>query len=626
MKKYLKKSLIFGCIVLLLNYISYGFIISLTHLIKLEEVNRANIIEFYDDKDELFYTLNTEYPGEYVVYEKINSKIIDSFIVIEDKDFFNHKGLDLFRIIKATLVNLQKGEIKQGASTISQQLARILYLNNEKSILRKIKEAYLAIYLEEHYSKEKILELYLNGLFFGENIYGISEASRFYFNKNQNELNYAESAYLAAIINSPNNYLKEETSISSLNRKNLVLKLLYKYKYIDNITYNKSLNCEIKLIKENKSRINSNINYYIDSLISELKKDKIYTKENLLKGMKVYSNLNIDIFNETINIMDKYQNELTNLETSILVLKPNTNKVLMIQGGKNYKESNLNRPLVSNRQVGSLIKPLLYYLGLLNGLSPLTTFESKKTTFKIKEYGEYSPKNYNDHYPNREINLFEAIGTSDNIYAVKLGLELGSENFKKTIEYFTTNEVKALPSLFLGSNEMRLIEVASLYNTFASLGNYYTPTFYNKVLDFKNQKIKNKGTSKKTYLLAKYVTVLNQALLAPFDKNINKYNSTTMANYQTNVKYSAKSGSTNSDSYVIGYNPNYTIAVWCGSDEGRKISQTPTKKMFQDLANKLSENIEESWYEPTKNIIAKKIDPISGKESHSGSIYYLIKR
>ena len=170
---------------------------------------------------------------------------------------------------------------------------------------------------------------------------------------------------------------------------------------------------------------------------------------------------------------------------------------------------------------------------------------------------------------------------------------------------------------------MSLLELASMYNTFASLGNYYKPYFYNKISDFNNKEIASKSIASKTYLLSKYVTILNQMLLAPFDKNINKCNKPTMLNYQTKVKYSAKSGSTNSDSYVIGYNPNYTIAVWCGNDEGKEIYSSPTKKIFQELANKLATYKKEEWYLPSKNIQAKKIDPITGKLSENGSIYYL---
>ena len=400
----------------------------------------------------------------------------------------------------------------------------------------------------------------------------------------------------------------------------------YKYKYIDIEQYNTALNYNLNIIKEEKSLIASNLNYYIDATINNLKDKNIYNKHNLLKGLKIYLNLDLNIFNEINSIIDKYKKELNELETSIVILEPNTSNVLTIIGGKNYNESNLNRALVSNRQVGSLIKPLLYYLGLLNGYSPLTKFESKKTTFNIQDYGEYSPKNYNNNYPNRNITMIEAIGTSDNIYAIKLGLKLGSENFKKAISFFTENEINALPSLFLGSNEMTLLELAKMYNAFASLGDYYSSNFYNKVTDFNNQDLITKGNSKHTYLLKKYVTVLNQLLLAPFDKNINKDNKPTMINYQTNVKYSAKSGSTNSDSYVIGYNPNYTIAVWCGSDEGKEISKTPTKKIFQDIANRLSKYKDEKWYEPSKNLISKKIDPITGITCENGSTYYLIRK
>lgn len=625
MSKLLKKGFIIFSVFLIINYISYGFIICLVNVIELDEINKPNIIEFYDKDENLIYTLNTEYEGEYILYENINPLLIDSFIVIEDKDFFNHSGLDLIRIISAFITNIKHNTIKQGASTISQQVARILYLNNEKSIKRKLKEAYLAIYIEEHYSKEKILELYLNGLYFGDNIYGIASASYFYFNKNQNELNLSECAYLASIINSPNTYLKEEKNESSLKRKDLVLSLLYRYNYITNEEYHNALNYELNIIKENKSNINSNLKYYIDSIIHILKEKYIYNKSNLLKGMKIYTNLDFIIFKDVINTINKHQDELNNLECSIVILEPNTSNILMIQGGKNFELSNLNRAMFSYRQVGSLIKPLLYYLGLLNDFTPLTKLESKKTTFKIKGYGEYTPKNYNDVYPNREITLLEAIGTSDNIYAVKLGLHLGSENFKKAIEFFTKNEVKAVPSLFLGSNEMTLLELACMYNTFASLGNYYYPSFYNKILDFNDNEISLKGNSYKTLLLKKLVTILNQALLSPFDKNINKTNKPTMINYIPNVKYSAKSGSTNSDSYVIGYNPNYLIAVWTGSDEGNLISMSPTKSIFLDLANKLSKYKEEKWYEPSKNILVKKIDPITGIESNYGSIYYIAR-
>ena len=625
MSKLLKKGFIIFSVFLIINYISYGFIICLVNVIELDEINKPNIIEFYDKDENLIYTLNTEYEGEYILYENINPLLIDSFIVIEDKDFFNHSGLDLIRIISAFITNIKHNTIKQGASTISQQVARILYLNNEKSIKRKLKEAYLAIYIEEHYSKEKILELYLNGLYFGDNIYGIASASFFYFNKNQNELNLSECTYLASIINSPNTYLKEEKNESSLKRKDLVLSLLYKYNYITNEEYHNALNYELNIIKENKSNINSNLKYYIDSIIHILKEKYIYNKSNLLKGMKIYTNLDFKIFKDVINTINKHQDELNNLECSIVILEPNTSNILMIQGGKNFELSNLNRAMFSYRQVGSLIKPLLYYLGLLNDFTPLTKLESKKTTFKIKGYGEYTPKNYNDVYPNREITLLEAIGTSDNIYAVKLGLHLGSENFKKAIEFFTENEVKAVPSLFLGSNEMTLLELACMYNTFASLGNYYYPSFYNKILDFNDNEISLKGNSYKTLLLKKLVTILNQALLSPFDKRINKTNKPTMINYIPNVKYSAKSGSTNSDSYVIGYNPNYLIAVWAGSDEGNLISMSPTKSIFLDLANKLSKYKEEKWYEPSKNILVKKIDPITGIESNYGSIYYIAR-
>ena len=620
----MKKIVICITLVVLLIISVYGGILTVSYFKSLPNLNKTNYLEIYDRNNKLIYSEIKGKQTKYITYSNINKNILTCFINVEDKHFNQHQGFDYLRIMKALLNNISEGDLKnEGASSISQQLARTLFLDNSKSLERKLKEAFYTIKLENNYSKEDIIEIYLNNVFFGGNLYGIEAASLYYFDKSSKELSLNEAAFLAGIINSPNTYYYDETNVKAIDRKNVVLSILLDNNIINLIEYNTLLEEKINITRTQKQEI-SNMNYYRDSVLTELKSLGYNVNKLLSEGLKVYTYFDSDIYEKSERIINKYQEELEDLELSLMIMESDSPSVVSIYGGKDYLNSPYNRALNSKRQIGSTIKPLLYYLALLNDFTPLTKLMSEKTIFNIKGYGNYAPSNFGDLYPNRKITMLEAIATSDNIYAVKTMLYLGSEKLNYLLSYFCDVN-KPLPSLALGVSEMTLYELTNMYHTFASLGKKYQPSFISEIDNFEGKILYKNSKSNNKILSHDHLVVLASSLLAPYDKNAYKNIKPTMLSYPTKYRYATKTGSTKSDNYVIGYNPHYVISVWSGSDEGKEIvNSNISKKIFQDLANELANTYEEKWYKiGNSRIVEYRVNPISGELSSLGSNYYI---
>ncbi len=602
----------------------YGGIITITYIKPLPKLNYTNYIEIYDNDNKLIFNQIKGKETNYITYETINKNIINCFITLEDKRFYNHNGFDYLRMIKAMYNNLISGDLKkEGASSITQQLARTLFLDSNKSWERKLKEAFYTIQLENSFSKEEIIEIYLNNIFFGGDLYGVEAASLYYFDLPSINLSLAQSAFLAGLVHSPNTYYYDEVNNKALQRKNVVLKALYDNKIINFNCYEETKNEHLE-IKRIKHKNTTNINYYRDSVILELKNLGYDVNKLLAQGIKVYTYLDVNVYKKVNTIIKQYDSLLEKLELAIVIMKTDTPEVVAIFGGKDYLKSTYNRALNSKRQIGSTVKPLLYYLALLNNFTPLTKLMSERTVFHIKDYGDYAPINYGDIYPNRKITMLEAIATSDNIYAVKTMLYLGSKLLKNALELFTDEE-NCLPSLALGTTEMTLMELTNMYHTFASLGKKYYPSFIKRIETFSGEVLYNNANRFSKILSYDHLIVLASSLLAPYDKNAYKNIKPTMLNYQTKQLFATKTGSTKSDNYVIGYNPNYVIAVWTGNDDGEEIENSSISKvLFQKIANEICKDINEQWYKiGNSRVVEYCVDPIKGELSSFGSNYFI---
>jgi len=558
------------------------FIISISLAnIPLPTIYKAKYIEFYDKNNNLITSQIENKNGEYIYLNEINNYTKNAFIAFEDKNFYSHKGYDIPRIIKSIFKNIFTLSFNQGASTITQQYARTIFLSNKKSLTRKIKEAYYTSKIERKYSKDQILEGYLNTIYLGHGCYGIDAASKYYFNKSSRELTLEESALLASLPSSPNNGSPYIDYQKAIERKNLVLKVMKEEGYINLFQYKDALNKNVHL---NENHIlETNINYYLDEVKEEINKINVSTN----KGLKVYTNIDMNLYNAVLPIVEKYNQNDTQL--SLMILENNSNKVLFDIGGFNYTKSNYNRSIKAKRQVGSTIKTFLYSFALENNFTTLTTLKSEKTTFNIKNYGYYSPSNSNNIYANKKITMKEAYAVSDNIYAVKTLLLLGSDNFVKYLDRFSLSIQDSVPSMALGSCELTLYDLLKAYSVYANDGYYYNYSFINKITDSYNKIIYEPSTKKKQIVNKTIVKEIQTLMRLPFYNN-NYYTKSTLENYNIEGYY-GKSGSTSSDSYLILFNDIYTIGIWIGNDNNEKLyNYTTSKYLLKDITDNLKKS------------------------------------
>ena len=413
LKKLIKFSII-GCTICFIAI--YGLYIYARYTTKLI-IQNPNQFTIYDQNGDIVKDLSETW----VELKDISPHVINATISIEDKNFYNHNGFDYLRILKSLYVNIKSKAAKQGASTITQQLAKNLYLTFDKTWERKLKEAWLTIELESQYEKDDILEAYLNTINYG-GIYGIENASNYYFHKSAKDLNLAEASILAGIPKSPSNYSPIISEENAKRRQLLILNAMIAEEYITEEEKNEAYNTELTYYgtpEENKLKT---LMYYYDAVIQELNSiNSIPAQIKEAGGLKIYTYLDLETQAQLEQSIDKNITD-DKLQIASIVMTPQDGHIIALTGGRNYSISQFNRAINSKRQVGSTMKPFLYYAALENGFTESTTFTSEKTTFVFSENQTYSPSNYNNKYGNKSITMAAALAYSDNIYAVKTHL------------------------------------------------------------------------------------------------------------------------------------------------------------------------------------------------------------
>jgi len=592
------------------------------------EIGRNYYIEMYDQNGTVFYESNNKQTGSWVSLHQVSPYFLDSIIAVEDANFYSHQGVDYIGIARATLLNVKNQNLNNGASTISQQYVKTLFLTSERNFKRKIKEAFITLQLETHYSKDDILEGYINTIYFGHGVYGIQNAAYFYFGKEAKDLNLSESSLLAGIINGPSIYSPLNDETQATYRRNLVLSCLYNKDYINKETYEQQITLSIELNITSISKENQTLYYYKDAVLNELSTLGIDEDTVFEKGLKVYTNLNQDYQSYVTNAINQYMID-TQLQSSVIIVEPYTSKVLALSGGNNYVDSEYNRAIYSQRQIASTIKGLLYYCALNNGFTPTTELLSEKTNFRISETEIYSPTNYGSLYANANITLVNATALSDNIYAVKTHLFLGEQVLSNQLKAFGFNNVTPEPSLALGSFEGSIYDVALIYNTFASEGVFNKPYFIERIEDNDGNIIYQYQAKNEQLLDKDTCLILNQLLTSTFDSNNISYATPTMLSEVSNITLAAKTGTSDWDSLVVGYNPDVLVGIWVGHDDNQALEdeyKRIARKMFSCIINAIPELENSSWYKTTNTITAIPINPVTGEYDVNGSIYWFKKR
>ncbi len=578
------------------------------------EINKMQSYYLYDSSEKLVFGSD----NNWVSLNNISNNLIDATIATEDKYFYKHIGFDYLRIGKALITNIIKRDKSEGASTITQQYARNLFLNFDKTWKRKLDEALLACELEVHYTKDEILEGYLNTINYG-GVYGIEEASKYYFGKSAKDLDLAEASLLAGIPQSPSNYSPIKNYDLSKERQKLVLLMMKNNKTITNKEYNDALNEELTIIGKEETSTLTNINYFKDAVIEELENlSQIPSSLIETGGLKIYTTLDTSAQESLEKALYNHINNETEIQTAAIMMDPNTGRVLALIGGNNYNKSQYNRAIKAKRQVGSTMKPILYYEALESGFTASSSFTSEKTTFTFAKGKTYTPKNYNDNYANGPISMEAAISYSDNIFAVKTHLFLGENMLVNTAKRLgITSNLSPIPSLALGTEEISLLEMTSAYSTFASLGGKTTPHFIIRVEDSKGNILYQSKEEKEEVLNPSLTYILNQMLTSTYNQNFIDYNYPTLMSLYPKIshRYAIKSGTTDTDLWIMGYTENIVLGVWTGYDDNKKLDSkdnTYHKNIWIETMEDYYKTHKTSWYEIPNNVVGVVVNPING--------------
>lgn len=513
----------------------------------------------YDDKNNLVSSNNKNY--SYASLADIDQNIINAFIAIEDKKFYKHNGFNTNRIIKTLYTNLTTGK-SAGASTITQQYVKNVYLTNEKTLERKINEIVLAIEIEKRYTKDQILEAYLNSILFGGNIYGIKSACEYYFNKPTNSVSISEAAYLAGMIQAPNYYNAYNNLLESNKRKNIVIKEMYNEGFISYDEYQKesSISLDSLLTKKNGSNsyLSGYLDYIYDSINSYNEINKIYTYLD--------TNIQKDLYDIVSNKYNLFNDD--NLNCAIVVLDNKTYGIKAMIGNRNQSQRVLSYAYDVLLQPGSTIKPILDYAPAFEYLSysPATIIEDSEYTYSDGNV----LRNY-DHQYLGNITIRKALADSRNVPAVKLFNLVGHDKafcFANKLGIYSDEYYEA-DAIGGAKNGYTLLSLANAYLGFANLG-YYKKASAIKEINYNSYNYINDESPK---LVMKPTTafLINNILHDVFkNSSYNLDNTYLMAktgqtNYDNNTlkKYNIPDGSTK-DSLLIGYTKDLCIGIWVG--------------------------------------------------------------
>ena len=592
------------------------------------QISRNQSYYLYNNQNEQIFNNYS-----WVSLDEISPYLIDATLSTEDKHFYYHIGFDYLRIGKAIIKNISSRSLSEGASTITQQYARNLYLNYDKTWKRKIDEAVLAFELETHYTKDEILEGYLNTINYG-GIFGIENAAKYYFNKSSKDLDLAEAAMLAGIPQSPSNYSPLYNKELAKKRQKTVLILMKNNDKISDNDVENAYEEELTYVGSKGNNITSGLLYFKDAVLDELKNIPSIPESLLTTGgIKIYTTLDTEAQMQLEKAID--EKNMGEMQIASIMMNPDNGEVLALVGGTDYNSSQYNRATAAKRQVGSTMKPFLYYSALESGFTSASSFISEKTTFSFASNKTYTPKNYNDRYANGPLSMGAAIAYSDNIYAVKTHLFLGEEKLVSISNRLGIgNSLEAVPSLALGTEEISLMSMVSAYSPFANMGYKVEGHLIKKIEDSKGNILYEYKDEKVNILNESLVFILNEMLTYTYDKDFINYNYPTLISLAPRMtkKYAIKSGTTNTDMWIIGYNKNAVLGVWTGYDDNRNFESNVSgfhKDIWIETMEGYLKDKKNTWYEAPNNIIGVIVDPITGTlvndESKKGKIFYFLK-
>ena len=575
------------------------------------------MVTFYDINGEAFLEEMVPNRRKFVELENISQYVIDGFIATEDRNFWEHNGFYYPSIVRSVIANIRAGDNVQGASTITQQYARNLMVDFERTIERKLREAAYTIRLEDAYEKEKILEGYLNTINFGHGIYGIQDAAHFYFGLDVSDLSLAQASILVGIPKGPSVYSPINNYDNARERQQTVLSAMVEMEKITVSEKEMAMNKKLQIV--GRRPIDEGINYYfLDAVLREVE----MLMDNELSAydyLRVFTTLDPRIQEIVNHAIDTNIDENSELQSVVIVMNPQTGNVLALSGGSDYGTSQFNRALFSERQVGSLMKPILYMAALEYGFNPSTAFISRPTTF-VYNNGQhsYTPGNYMNQYAFEEISMANALAISDNIFAVKTHDFLGMDILPAIATRFGISaEIDEVPSAALGVSNVNMMEITEAYAILANEGRAAPHRFVTQIKNDQEVLVDNRRVNVENDQIVNmtYTFILNEMMTGMFNLVNNNHLAATGLSIipQLSHRYAGKTGSTDTDSWMIGYTPDLLTAVWIGYDDNVKLTDDSViaKLIWADVMED-SLNSESHWFREPGDVVIVSVDARNG--------------
>ena len=516
----------------------------------------------------------------YARYDEIPGALIEGLVAMEDTRFFEHEGVNPDAILRAIVKDIKAGKFVEGGSTLTQQLIKNKLLSNEKKLMRKIKEAILAIKIEHELSKEEILERYLNEISYGNNYYGVKTAANGYFHKELNELTLKEIAMLVGIPNAPSFYNPLRHYERALNRANNVLYRMKSIGWISNADY-------LKAVKESpkvyKTSLTQNIAPYIVDEVVRRFKGKL--GDIRTGGYRIYTTIDMDqqrIAKEAVakaykKALKRYREKPENstLNAALVSVESATGDILAMVGGVDYKKSAFNRVTQSKRQPGSAFKPFIYQTALDMGYNPATPLTDLRRTFQYTYKGHkkiWSPKNY-EHDFKGFMPLREALVHSRNLATINLVADIGVSTIRNRLKFLDVPHIPKDMSIALGNLGLSPLKMAQIYTVFANHGHMIAPRLVSKIIAKEGAVIYETRPKE----IADFTTPEQAYLMTDILKDVIKRGTGRNARVK-GIELAGKTGTTNKnvDAWFCGYSPTIETIVWFGRDDNKPIGRGAT--------------------------------------------------
>lgn len=604
-------------------------VVSITDLGNNERLDHAQI-----EPELISSVINQEREKRKIIeYKDLPQSLVDAIVVIEDRQFFEHPGINWRGIIRALIRDYQVGSFREGGSSITQQLVKNFFLKPDKTLKRKLAEAYMSVLLEQRLSKQEIMSMYCNQIYLGQrggfSINGFGQAARAYFGKDISNLSLTESALLAGIIRSPNYYSPYSNEERARERRNLVLEKMAEAE--------KATRSEVEAAKKLPLGITSKVGgvdasdapYFIDYLMRQLENQYDDSSQSL-RSMRVYSTIDLDLQRaayqavtknmvEVEKLLDRRKHGTAGLQAALVALNSRTGEILAMVGGRDYATSQLNRATDARRQPGSVFKPFVYAAALEQSvegsgpmITPATVFMDEPRKFEF-DGKVYEPGNFGDKFEMRQMTVRDALVNSKNVITVEVAEKIGYDKVARFAEKAGLTRVQPYPSTALGVGEATPLQMASAYTAFSNQGLKVLPFGIRRITTKEGTTVSENRPETQEVMSAPIAFIMTSMMQDVLDRGTG----TRVRQMGFQGTAAGKTGSSR-DGWFAGYTPNLVCVVWVGFDDNSDLGLTggataaPIWADFMIRALQLRPELGGNFVQPEEGIVSYDIDPGTG--------------